>query len=133
MNIAILDDDPTIRMAVEAVLRNSGSIMTWDMVDTFATADDFLQTFYGRPLDWYGVIICDHDLGKNQPKGYDLLCVICNDGYNGDPILLTGDNSSSMALKMDSISTIHYVVKKFAKGEENAYNVLSSLIGKARG
>lgn len=132
MNIALIDDDSTIRKTVSAVLRSGGSVMSWDSISEFGSADDFFYSLNENGIDHFRVIVCDNDLGKDQPKGYDILTHLHNIGFTGMMILLTGDKSTSMALRMSHTFSVHYVVKSFAKGENNAFDALSSLIGKAR-
>lgn len=132
MNIVLIDDNSTIGNVIEMVLKKSGSIMPWDSIDKFTRAEEFESAFNKKGIDTYGVVICDHDLGPDQPKGYDIMMGLKNGGYNGTLILLTGDDSSSMALRMEETAGIKYVVKNFSCKDNNAYDRLSTLIAEAR-
>ncbi|MFA6396298.1 MAG: response regulator [Sulfurimonas sp.] len=132
MRSAIIDDNSTIGITVEAVLRKNGSIMAWDSMDKFKDAESFKKAYYEGGVNFYGAIICDHDLGLDQPNGYEIATVLRDSGYQGKLILLTGNDSSSMALRMGATQGVDYVVKNFASKGKNAYDLLSSLLGEAR-
>lgn len=132
MNIAIIDDNRTIGTTVEAVLRKNGSIMAWDNVDIFLRANEFTNACDNAEEGHYGVIICDHNLGINQPKGYEVVTLLRDSGFHGKIVLLTGDDSVSMGLKMRETDEVVYIVKNFTSKTNNAYDLLSTVIGEAR-
>lgn len=132
MNIAIIDDNKTVGITIQAVLRKNGSIMAWDNVELFSAANEFINAFNNMEEGHYGVIICDHNLGINQPKGYDVVMLFRDSGFKGKIVLLTGDDSVSMGLKMKKTDEVVYIVKNFASKTNNAYDLLSAVIGEAR-
>lgn len=126
MKIALLDDNSTILLTTEAMMRKCGALKEWDQFLKYDNAEKFLEEFRGD--DEFGVIIIDHDLGDDQIKGYELISLVQSEGYKNKAILFTGDDSMRMNLKMAFAHHVDYVVK----GNKEQFEILAKLIEEAR-
>ncbi len=132
MLIVIIDDNSTVLLTLEAKLKASKAIQDWDTLYKFRTADEFIKHFrFGKDND-YGIVICDHDLGPDQMKGYEVINLIQKEGYKNKAILFTADDSTALNIKMTFKRHVDYVVKSNERGENDSSFILSKLIAEAR-
>ena len=132
MRIAIIDDNTTVLITTDVKLRKLGAIQLWDTVDKFKDADSFLEAFKEGGANDYGIIIVDHDLGRNQLKGYELISLVQKDGYKNRAVLFTADDSISMHLKMTFTGRVDYVIKSNGRDGDDHFEQLADLIEEAR-
>ena len=130
MNIALIDDDTTTLSITELMLKKTNAIMAEDNVEKYRTIEDF----YSRDTKTnFNIVICDQDFGRlSSKKGFDFLKGLVNNGFQGKAVLLTGDDSISMGLRMSFEGKLEYVTKNMSAGDKNVYSVLSRIISNIR-
>lgn len=128
MNIAIIDDSMTILLTTEAKLKQAGVLQSWDKMYKFHNATSFLEELKKIGPNEFGIIIVDQDLGKDEPKGYELINTLQSAGYKNKAVLFTADDSVKMHMKMAFAHHVDYVVKESSE----SFKTLSKLIQEAR-
>jgi CheY-like chemotaxis protein len=152
MRIALIDDQVIAIKAYSTMLLKTGAAIEGeDEIFPFQTLDEFdnyCETIgemerldresHRKGIELnppfvcdFDVIICDHNLGRNQRNGYSFLFHLQENGFDNLAILLTGDDSEEMRLKMQHTPSIVYVIKG-GRGEENSYVVLKTLLDSCR-
>lgn len=117
--ILLIDDDRTTLLVAKAMImknvKNKDAISV-SIATKIADIED--------ELSCYDIIICDDDLG-NGIRGFDFLKRI---EYGGLKILLTGNDSIAMQVKMLANTNIKYVLKNINEGENATFMLLSQYI-----
>lgn len=132
MKIAMIEDHPTTLMVNEVMLKKQQIVLKEDEFHGYQTADDFLEFVDKMGVNYFDIVIADNDLGENQKTGFDIISLMRTNGFKGKPILLTGDDSVSMGLKMKLNRGVEYIVKNNKPGPEGYLGKLSESIGNAR-
>lgn len=120
MKIILIDDDKTTLLVTKAMLNKNLKGLS---IDACASLNDVPLA----ELNMYDAIICDDDLGKTSAKnGLEFLKSL--DNYNGIKILLTGNDTLGMYLKVFTASNINYVLKNINTPQNNTIATLISLL-----
>lgn len=127
MKIIIIDDNKTVLLVNQLMLKKEGFIKDGDVLITYPDIDTFYKD-NDDSIELIDVIICDYDLGKNTIDGLKFLKKVKDNGYNGESILLTGDDSFSMKTKMHMQKNIHYILKNSEKSKSSTISQLGKII-----
>jgi len=132
LNITLIDDDTTILLVTEALLKNENYINDNDTINSLTSIsnlDDYEILNLVKNTD---IVICDHDLGSNSIEGLDFLKKLKSFQFKGLLVLLTGDESYNMRARIDSEDNIHYVIKNIESSKNGTINQLGNLISNFR-
>jgi FixJ family two-component response regulator len=102
--IAVIDDDASVRVATDNLLSSHGYL-----VDTFASAEEFLQS--GRPNDSSCVIA---DVQMSAMSGLDLLDHMRAQGYATPFIFITAFPKESVRARALKAGAVCFLAKPFA-------------------
>lgn len=149
MRIALIEDHPVTLNLYAEMLKKSRAVWESDELLTFASPVEFFDYCTTRDemeclaekmhgiaatmkYNYFDAIISDYNLGSNHINGYSLLFQLQESGFGGLAILLTGDNSDEMLLRMKHTPTIKYVFKGARNQNDNPYVLLSQMLNDAR-
>lgn len=127
MNIAMIDDNPTVLMINEAMLKKEGAIQNGDVLDKFSSGAAFMEAVHEKGVEFYDVVVMDHDLGDKETRGFDVLVQLNKNGFKGKAVLLTADESMLIGLKTKLATDIEYLIKN-----QGAIPALSKIINQGR-
>ncbi|MFA6395664.1 MAG: hypothetical protein WCW84_06820 [Sulfurimonas sp.] len=146
MKIALIDDQQSILNIYRTMLVKSGALADSELM-TFSGIASYLDV-YTLPLNTlsektiheriassvcpFDAVICDYNLGKDSINGYSFLFHLQEAGYVGLSILLTGDNSDEMKVRMEHAPTLYYVFKGSREKDKNPYVVLKQIFNNLR-
>lgn len=128
----MIDDNLTTLKVNEVMLRKRLAIIDGDRLDQFSTPDDFFEKIAHQDINHYSILIVDYDLRDTKINGYGLIAEMQKNGFIGKAVLLTGDDSTSMGIRMKLTRDVEYVVKNVPMGSNDTISVLSELIFKVR-
>lgn len=127
MKIVIIDDNKTVLLVNQLMLKKEGFIKDGDVLVTYPEIDTFYKE-NDNAIELIDVIICDYDLGKNTLDGLKFLKNVRENGFSGECILLTGDDSFVMKTKMQLQKNIHYILKNSEKSKSSTISQLGKII-----
>ncbi len=127
MKIVIIDDNKTVLLVNQLMLKKEGFIKDGDVLVTYPDIDTFYKE-NEKAIELIDVIICDYDLGKNTLDGLKFLKNVRENGFPGECILLTGDDSFVMKTKMQLQKNIHYILKNSEKSKSSTISQLGKII-----
>lgn len=133
IHIAMVDDNNTVLMVNNAMLKRNALVSDGDVVDLFQTSTSFYEIIKVKGAEYYDIVVCDHDLRGEEIKGFDLLVKLQQNGYKGSCVLLTGEDKLIMKLKFKmGGKNITYILKDNNQGKDGALSKLGLVISSAR-
>lgn len=132
LKIGIIDDNKTVLMVTEIMLKKEKFVSENDVIEKFTDISSFCLDNQNDFIFNFDIIICDYDLGKDSISGLDFFKKLKGIGFNGQCILQTGDDSITMKTKMLLHPNIHYIVKNAEKNNNNTIFQLGELINNYR-
>jgi FixJ family two-component response regulator len=132
IKVAMIDDNTTVLMVTQAMLKKQGSIAAEDTFDKYQDPDLFLESIQNSDVNAYDAIIVDYDLGPGKPKGTEIVSRLQKEGFFGKAILLTGDDSIGTALRVKASGDIEFVLKNIVTGSGSTTEILGRLLADVR-
>ena len=121
LKILLIDDDKTTLFVTKAMLKKH--LKEIEIEDSLSVSNymdiDFSQ---------YSLVVCDENLGEKSISGIEFLK---NINFDIKKILLTGDDSIAMQIKMFANPNISYVQKNLNHGDNSTISLLVRLIREA--
>lgn len=111
MKILLIDDNSTISMIVKALLQKYAYIKEEDEIINYCSTlieKDELKSI----LLSCEIIICDFDLGGDNPNGIEFFNSIEQDSQDIKKVLLTANNSFILKSIMEMKTNIDYIIKE---------------------
>lgn len=130
LNILLIDDNKTVLLITESLLKKSGYVKYDDQVETIESIESLTNQQLLDISSYYDIIICDHNL-EERITGLDFLVTLKKYKFVGLSILLTSDESYDLKAKLER-ETIHHVIKTVEEGEKSTNSILGDLINKYR-
>jgi len=127
IRIAIIDDNSTVLLITETLLKSNGFVKNTDEIITYLNVD-FPDEEMLMIINNTDIVICDNDLGEGHLQGFDFLKRLSYFNYRGLMILMTGDESYNMRAKLEGQKNIHYVIKNNENGESSTISQIGRLI-----
>jgi CheY-like chemotaxis protein len=109
LTILMIDDNSTVLLANETMLRKAGCVLDEDILYRYASGETFFTDYDGQNID---IAIVDYDLGPRNANGYDVLTQMQMSGFFGIAVLLTGDDSDQMQKRIKLTSGMIYLHKE---------------------
>lgn len=128
MKIALIDDNKTVLMVNEVMLKKEGFTSSNDDVSKFTNIEEFYTDKKKEFTDNFEIIVCDYNLGENSMNGLEFFKCIISEGYKGTCVLLTGDDSITMKTKMLLHPNINYIIKNNEKNNNGTIFQLGQII-----
>lgn len=132
MRLAFIDDNKTVLMVNEIMLKKEKIIKNEDTVVKHSQINEFSEADYIDFANDFDFVACDFNLGKDSINGLEFLKKIKNTNSEITCVLLTGDDSLAMKTKMMLHANINYVIKNNEKNGNSTLSQLGELINHCR-
>lgn len=109
MRILFIDDNFVVLKVYSQMLIAQGYIHDDDKIN-YMNSPNLLDINDFEKLNSFDVIICDFDLGDNNPNGLQFFTDI-DDKFKGIKILLSADNSKELKIVSKSLKNINFINK----------------------
>lgn len=128
----MIDDNPTVLAVNFAMLKKTNALTPDDQFDAYKNPTDFFAVTKENNVNYYDVIIVDYDLGPDNMKGLEIISGMIKQGFTGKAVLLTGNDSAGLGMKMMMLPNIDYAIKNISTGEKSTIAILAKAIERAR-
>lgn len=130
LNILLIDDNSTVLLITQALLKKENYIKETDTFDTLKSIEELTDKELLDISSKYDVIICDHNL-EERITGLDFLITLSKYKFVGLKILLTSDESYDLHARVER-ENINYITKNIEEGENSTNALLGNLITEYR-